>query len=299
MTRKRLVDPLIYWARERESLRMRKARGEIPWTHDPILAKYRFCNLRRRDDRVSQWLIGNVLQFRHLGFSEWSFLQFTALCRWINWPPTLAALREVGLWPDRELYFEAIADQLDRRCELGIKTWTGAYMVRAAPDHEQPDNQHISKGWFVCKVVVEQGMESIRKQLLAALNEKSAEAVWRALHSAKNWGSFMAGQVVADWSYTPLLERAYDLNTWAPMGPGSMRGYNRLLGRSLKAPIPEDEWCSQLSEWRGLLIDALGPAYVNVTLHDVQNALCELDKYLRVKNGEGKPRSTYQPEDAY
>jgi hypothetical protein len=292
MERRRSIYPLLYWVREREELRKRKERGEIPWTQDPILGKYRFCNVRRRDDRVSQWLIHNVLQYRHLGFTEWSFLQFTALCRWVNWPPMLKLLRDEGYWPARDLDLPAIGARIDRACATGDKAWTGAYMVRA--DGTAP------KGKFVCEVVIGAGLEAVKQPLLLALRMKMLRPVWEALYSANNWGSFMAGQVVADWSYTPLLERAGDICHWAPVGPGSLRGYNRLLGLPLRSPAPsEAEWCETLVEWRQAVIDDLGYEYVSLTLMDVQNSLCETDKYLRVKNGEGRPRSIYKPETSY
>jgi hypothetical protein len=34
---------------------------------------------------------------------------------------------------------------------------------------------------------------------------------------------------------------------------------------------------------------------VRMDFTDVPNILCETDKYLRVKNGEGKPRASYVP----
>ena len=30
-------------------------------------------------------------------------------------------------------------------------------------------------------------------------------------------------------------------------------------------------------------------------MREIEHSLCEFDKYQRVKNGEGKPRSIYQP----
>lgn len=297
MERRHRPSPLMYWACEREAIRLRRVEGRPPpWTQDRILQQYRFCNLRRRDDRVSQWLIGNVLAHRNLGFSEWSYLQFTALCRWINWPPTIRELRGVALWPVRELNLLAIGEFIDQYCASGEKAWTGAYMVRAAPRRQYGE---LAKGKFVAEVVVGEGLESVRKPLLNALKLREAQAVWEALNSANNWGSFMAGQVVADWSYTPLLATALDLQTWAPMGPGSIRGFNRMLGRPLNQRPQSEEWSERLQGWRQELITMLGLEYKDLTLHDIQNALCETDKYLRVKNGEGRPRSTYAPETAY
>ena len=109
----------------------------------------------------------------------------------------------------------------------------------------------------------------------------------------------MAGQIVDDWSWTPLLSDASDTNLWAPQGPGSVRGFNRLKGLPLKTRHKEEEWCQQLQIWRKGIIDVLGSEYESMDLMSCQNTLCELDKYLRTKNGEGRPRSKYRSETAF
>jgi alpha-glutamyl/putrescinyl thymine pyrophosphorylase clade 1 len=39
--------------RERETIRLRRAQGlPRPWTADPILHSYRFCNIKREDDAL-------------------------------------------------------------------------------------------------------------------------------------------------------------------------------------------------------------------------------------------------------
>ena len=54
------LDRLLYWVTERESIRIQRLQGKAPpWTDDPILRQYRFCNVRRMDDAVSQWLLTN------------------------------------------------------------------------------------------------------------------------------------------------------------------------------------------------------------------------------------------------
>jgi hypothetical protein len=123
--------------------------------------------------------------------------------------------------------------------------------------------------------------------------------VWRELKNIKYFGVFMAGQCVDDWTWTPLLNKATDIYTWAPQGPGSVRGFNRIMDRPLKTKIPMEEWLFQLKAWRQLIIDRLGPSFEDLTLMDCQSVLCETDKFLRVKYGEGRPRSKYRPETAY
>src|SRR5258708_5462390 len=53
-----------YWrfAAERQRIFHRRFRGEdLPWTPDPILARFKFCNAYRASDRVSQYLIKRVI----------------------------------------------------------------------------------------------------------------------------------------------------------------------------------------------------------------------------------------------
>lgn len=295
--------PLLYWAKEREAIRKKKLAGEPPpWTEDPILGTYRFCNVLRRDDRVSQWVCREVLShqgdFDNLGV----FLKWVALCRWVNWPPTLGGIiasdpefwhlkRELVTYDSIDL--PGIGAYIDAVCASDQKAWTGAYMVRAPSKNGYPG---YTKGRFVAEVVVgclDARMDSIKKEL----SNNTCQGVWQALYSAPNWGSFMAGQVVADLTYTPLLGKAHDLYTWAPQGPGSKRGFNRLLGRPLKAKVPDEDWARYLPEWRRMLVEELG--LPQMTLHDVQNCLCEVDKYLRAQSGEGRPRSVYKSETAY
>ena len=54
------IKGLMYWMFERERIRRRKAKGKKTLTEDPIMRDYRFCNVRREDDLVSQWLIDNL-----------------------------------------------------------------------------------------------------------------------------------------------------------------------------------------------------------------------------------------------
>lgn len=53
--------PLWAWIRAREAIRLKKEAGAPPpWIEDPILATYRFCNVRREDDLVTRWVRSHV-----------------------------------------------------------------------------------------------------------------------------------------------------------------------------------------------------------------------------------------------
>lgn len=287
--------PLIEWIAERESIRKKKEAGlPPPYTEDPIFQTYRFCNVRRRDDRVSRWLIQNVLTEANLAVDTRQFIMFAAFCRWCNWPPTIAEIMRRELFPSPKIKWKQVVKVFTEFKANRLKAWTGAYMVTARGCAEGE-----SKADFIVEKVIHQGMKKALSAIERALQTHSRREVWLALKSLSNFGSFMAGQCVDDLSYTSLLSGATDTNTWAPQGPGSLRGFNRILGLPLKTKHSEEEWCAQLQIWRQQMIETLGSEYETVDLMSCQNCLCEFDKFQRTKLGEGRPRSKYRPETAF
>jgi hypothetical protein len=287
---------LVEWMDRREEIRLRRLRGEEPpWTSDPILRMYRFTNVCRRDDRVSLWIRQNITA--RVGSTPClPDFQMIALGRWINWPPTLREVIDKGLWPSSHLDLVAVGRLIDRRVSQDEKAWTGAYMIRSEPTHRG------GKGKFIAERVVGRGLTRIWPEMIFALQTRMRRPVWRVLIDGYNWGSFMAGQVVDDLTWTPLLDHPRDDLTWAPQGPGSLRGLNRLLGLPLRTMHSELFWCQKLQEiyWsEPVQAWHLHHSPLRLSLMDLQSVLCEWDKYERVRLGEGRPRSLYRPETAF
>jgi len=132
-------------------------------------------------------------------------------------------------------------------------------------------------------------------QMRGAVASNSIKYTTETLATAFGIQSFIAGQVSADLTYLRnQLDSAIDLYSWAPMGPGSQRGLNRLYQRTISKKFTEERFNQELTEIRSILIDS-NNKLKDLTLHDCQNIMCEFDKYQRVKTGEGKPRQNYKP----
>jgi hypothetical protein len=91
------------------------------------------------------------------------------------------------------------------------------------------------------------------------------------------------------------LKSAKDWWTFAAAGPGSKRGLNRILNRPVKSPWRDAEWLDVLKT----LHDAIAPdlrkkGIGRLCAQDLQNCLCEFDKYERVRRREGKPKRRYR-----
>jgi hypothetical protein len=271
------LSELLHWITEREAIRIQKdvLGSPKPWTKDPILRDYKFCNVRRNDDRVSIWIQENWMNM----FSTHKNLAF-AMCvaRIFNWPDTLHAIQDEIFSESPDL--NKVRDKLKCRRDVGgHKIFTGAYTVSTC-------GLSMDKIDYVCDVVFKPLLSTIKNPVVG----QSLEEYWNYLQQFQGFSSFMAGQVIADLKYTHPLIAAADWNTFAPLGPGSTRGLNRLYGRPLGGTIKQQQGTRELLDIQKIVNSRLGE---DIALHDIQNCMCEFDKYMRLKYDGGKVRSKY------
>lgn len=272
-------EPFWYWVNERYKIFLKKEAGEPwPWTKDPIFQEYAFCNVFRQTDRVTRAFTKMIAE----PYADHPNLWFMyAVARFINWPDTVQEIIDRTTLPDQwnPSYVERA---LDARAKRGEKVFTGAYVVDNGGSSE-PKPTYIT--WKVLDPLFE--------------GAKEWPCPFIDLQSTFNWfrkfkgcGPFMSYEIVTDLRHTDLLNGAGDIWTWANAGPGATRGLNRLQGRSLDVhPKPVqllDEMQTLLRESSVYAKDL--PA---MELRDIEHSLCELDKYLRVWNKEGRPRAKY------
>lgn len=269
---------LCYWITTREMIRLKKEAGEPkPWTYDPILRKYRFCNVRRMDDKVSQWLWVNWY-LPHLGHPN--MLVASALARQFNRPEALDKIAKYVFYTAEPFQSELVKLTLRHMKSRGEKIFGGAYMIRGVEGIDKTE-MVVSK---VCQPLCDN-----KCKLDTTSMQRSVEIL------LPYWGlsSFLAGQIVADMRWA--VEGAWeDRHSWAPIGPGSRRGMNRLLGRPIEAPMKQEEFTRHLQKLTEKLHKALPSSIMNrLEAMDIQNTLCESDKYARALGGEGTPKQLY------
>lgn len=275
------IDRLIYWIKERESVRLLKeANAAKPWTDDTILQQYRFCNVRREDDKVTRWI---AKHWRNPHKNEPDLWFAMVVARLFNLPDTLL---EIG-FPivNSRFPYNDIRWTVHHRRQEGYTVFNGAYIVST-------NGRAMDKVDYVLDHVLRPLWENRKK--FRPCHPISLNAWHTSLEAANGLGSFMAAQVVADMKYVAPLNKAHDWHTFAASGPGSRRGLNRVLGNDPQNPWREADWRSKLSELRETVNAHLAKT-LHVTLHaqDLQNCLCEIDKYNRVLFGEGRPKQKY------
>lgn len=278
-----IIDPverLLAFAVERHAIFWRRNQGcQKPWTNDPILRAYRFCNVYRENDTVTKWIKDHWRDPHSTDDHLWFAM---VIARFVNKPETLALLGYPVPW-NRPRFLQIMRTLKDEK-----KTaYGGAYMIRAASG--EPGKP---KALYQADEVFDplwQNRGVLRPKIGDTLN--SYHMLLGQFHGL---GSFMAAQVVADLKYVEPLAGASDWWTFAASGPGSRRGLNRALGRPVKAPWTEEDWRFELSGLRAVL----GPKWERHDMarphaQDLQNVLCEFDKMERVRLGEGRPKQRY------
>jgi hypothetical protein len=287
----------LEWVQEREAVRIRKESGiDHPWTNDPNIGAYRFCNVRREDDRGTIWIRENIRE-RFAGHPcLWWML---CAARQINWPATLATLigdpavipagrKYPGAWPaDPDLFSpQAMADALNDIASTGAKVFTGAYIITA------PSTKGAKKTDLVALETL--GMLWRDRERIGPLfdQQPSMRMIHGKLIQYHGWGPFLSYQAVVDMRFTPLLSGASDVATWAAAGPGTLRGLNRVHGRRLDYPLHQVAALTEMRRLWPLIMERTG---VEMDFSDVPNVMCETDKFIRVRNSEGKPRALYVP----
>lgn len=290
------INALLYFIWEREAIRIAKVNrynGEL--TQDPILKKYKFTNIRRKDDRVSKWIINNIILNAEINENS---LWFTLLiARLINWPPTLQHLidceENILLQNPHDFNPKSFSLAIEKFRETNSKAYSGAYMVYPTKK-DIGSVKSLSLGKHIIKPVL-----NIAEEVDYILyTENSIEKFVNVLSNCFGISTFIAGQVAADLTYCEApLNNALDLYTYAPIGPGSSKGLNYLLGRKPYAEWKQEDFNDELKDINEQIKSNL--EITDLTLHDVQNIMCEYSKYARTLLGQGKPKTMYKPEENF
>jgi 5-hmdU DNA kinase-like protein len=261
----------------RDAVYVARESGEPrPWSNDQILQNYKFCNVFRERDRVTRWISANWRE----PHADDKYLWFPILIarRCINLPRTLSKLGYPLPWnPDHYL---RVLGKLKRKGRTVFNQ--AAYKLIVS-----------GRGGDLAELQVELILNPLwhARDTYRPHSHDTLQSFYERLAAVPFMGSFYAAQVVADLKYVGRLRRASDWWDFAAPGPGSERGLNRILGRPTGAPWKENSWVKHLHLLRKEIAPALAEAgFPRIHAQDIQNCLCEFDKYERIRLGEGTGR---------
>lgn len=269
-----------YWrfAAARQDVFFRRFEGAPPpWTDDPILQTYKFTNAYRASDRVSQYLIRNVI---YGGSQTPEDLFFrTILFKLFNKIETWELLRSsVGEISYEDFSFAAYDDVLTRAMANGVRIYSAAYIMPSGSRIFQTDRKHRAHLALLTRMMEDE----VPKRVSDA---RSMREVFRLLRSYPLIGDFLAYQFSTDLNYSKLCD--FDEMQFVVPGPGALDGIRKCfssLGGLNETDIIKVVADRQAKEFERLGINFRSLWGRPLQLIDCQNLFCEVDKYARVKH---------------
>jgi len=269
-----------YWylAAERQAIFERRLSGRPgPWTADPILQEFKFCNVFRATDRVSQYMIRTVCYPETPVPPDDAIFQIVAF-RTFSWPPTWEAIKDaLGRYPTLEdLADGSFEKALTSLHATGTKLYTGAFIL-CANDAFGRGLKYLNHIELFRHMFLEDGAS---QRILAA---SSLSEVFDVLRSYPLFGDFMAYQTAIDLNYSSYVN--FSENEFTKAGPGALRGIQKVfVSTSGLSPTEIIMWMVENQEKEferlGLVFNGLWGRPLHAI--DAQGLFCETDKYCRL-----------------
>lgn len=269
-----------YWrfAVERQNIFFRRLGGEIkPWTKDPVLTVHKFTNAYRASDRVSQYLIRNVIYRDDLPSSGSEVLFRALLFKLFNKIETWQLLEQAfGAITYKDYRFEHYDEVLSRAMGAGKRIYSAAYIMppgSSAFGHPAKHQNHLR--------LLERMMEDNLAGRLE--NTRRMQQAFELLRAYPTIGDFLAYQFVTDINYSQITNFS-EMDFVIP-GPGARDGIRKCFADN--AGLNEAELIRLMADNQEREFERLGISFQSLwgrplQLIDCQNLFCEIDKYARV-----------------
>lgn len=286
----------FYFIQERMNMFWRKCKGKTILTEDPILREYKFTNVYRACDRVSQYLLSHVIYNNVEAYAPKDMLLRILVFKIFNKIETWEYLKQTyGEITTEHFDVKQISRLLSERQQYA-PIFNNAYMMTGS--HKRYDYLHSKHEKWLTMVREEFLGENVAEKILHA---KSLEEVYRHLRKCSFLGGFLAYQYAIDFNYSPYIN--FDENSFVVAGIGAIRGIQKCFlsyGKTYEDAIRyTQQHFVELQERYGYTdfkpFDNHTP-----TLLDLQNCFCETDKYLRAKMpdllvGNKRIKQKYKP----
>lgn len=271
----------------------RKEGAYAPYTDNEVLSKHKFTNVYRSLDRVSQYLINEVI-YNGNAYSRLSMFKRILIFKHFNQIETWELIKVKFGDVDENINFKELGDFLTEKINEGVVIYSNAYMVTSAFMKENGSvfNEYGFKGEtikHVCYFKIFQEYLYNRGNVHKILESKSMEELYKLLCDIPGFGRFIAMQYCIDFNYSELFD--FSENDFIVQGPGAERGIDRCFefeGKSNYVGVinwVKDNLFDLLEiykeDYPDLNLNFKQLPNRKPTLIDIQNCFCETDKFLR------------------
>ena len=271
----------FYFIQERMNIFWRKYNDAALLTTDPILQTYKFTNVYRACDRVSQYLIKNVIYQDLDRYTPEDVLLRILVFKVFNKIETWEYLIKYQDITLATFDVKQLSKLLSER-QKEYPIFSNAYMMagRHAQYKEIPTKHHLWLQMIEDYFLKANGVEQI-------LNSRSMAEVYAHLRDYPLVGDFLAYQYTIDLNYSPYLN--FDEDSFVKAGVGAIRGIKKCFtthGKTYEeAILYTQEHFKELQEKYNCTEFRPLPGRTP-KLIDLQNCFCETDKYLRARMPE-------------
>jgi thymidylate kinase len=265
-----------YWrfAAKRQDVFFKRVHHVLPpWTDDPILSHFKFTNAYRASDRVSQFLIRNVIYDGDQRPDEVFFR--TILFKLFNKIETWQLLgRALGPLTTKTFDLHSFDDVLTAAMARKQTIYSAAYIMPSGGRHGEPKKHrnHL----ILLRNMLADGVPQRITQL------KRMSDVFEVLLSYPMIGDFLAYQYATDINYSVLT--SFSEMEFVVPGPGARNGIRKCF-KDLGG-LNEADIIRMVADRQEVEFDRLGINFQSLwgrplQLIDCQNLFCEVDKYAR------------------
>ncbi len=256
----------------------RRIAGEPPhWTDDTIIRRHRFTNAYRAADRVSQYLIGEVIYGAQRSQDPAEVTFRVALFRLFNKIETWTLLEsQLGHLSWQSYDQEHYKVVLDEAMANEVRIYSSAYIIPPVSLGQRGAAKHHGHLALV---------EMMMKAGLAATIQKNGtlEGAFSTLLSFPSIGRFLGYQLSIDLNYSTILDA--DEGEFIVAGPGAIDGISKCFS-DYRNTSP-DSIIRAVADRQEEEFERLGLKFRTLfgrrlQLIDCQNLFCEISKYSRV-----------------
>ena len=270
------------YMKERHSIWYKKEaiKQPAPWTSDPILQKYNFCNVERELDKGTKHVIDKVLENDDLKpqdklfnvifyryFNTYGFfgnaIKKPLIAYHYNWKETI---KELDYAMDKYKLFKI------------------AYMVVAHPAyHYRPRDKHVQIAYKMQDVA-----NNINQLYGNILKAESAEEIHKIIGKIWGTGKFLSYQILLDLWYKNIVVK-FPHNSYCYVGSGALPALQLIFPSPKYVKTTPEEWCFYLQKiqynyWNN-----------NIHVNNIEHNLCEYRKYYNLKHGLKQKKRKYNP----
>lgn len=276
-----------YWkfaARRQEIFFARFSGQKNPWSNDHILKDYKFTNAYRASDRVSQYLIKEVI---YKGSQEINEVFFRIML--------FKLFNKIETWELLCNYFKPIEYSsfdiqsydyiLTQAAAEGCRIYSAAYIMPTGGRNTRYKRKHLMHLNLIHSMM----NDELPKRISDA---KSMGKVFELLRSYPGIGDFLAYQYTIDINYSELTN--FSESEFVVPGPGAKEGILKCFRKT--SGLTDAEIIKVVMEHQEEEFKRLGLNFKTLwgrplQLIDCQNLFCETDKYARVRHPEFKGKT--------